>query len=318
MAALARIRSRKLRDVASVRRIDVLSTLSAAVCAGGALPAYGQTLTKITVGVNGSDDVTPLLWAKTSGMFARAGLDVDIQKFGSGSIATAAVIGGSLDAARSSLLPLISAHSRGIPVRLIAPGELATPGDPTEGMLVAKDSPVTSGAQLNGTTLPVPSIHDFNEIASRAWIDATGGDSKTVRFIELPISAIVPAIIDGRVPAGMVTDPFYKDAVTAGRVKTIGRPNQAIAKRYLITGYVTTEAFIAAHPRPFVHVRPGARSLGCVRDDASRRGGCSGRAVLGLERRGDQRDGNLTHPAGTRCEGYSAAHRRGGTLRHHS
>ena len=96
--------------------------------------------------------------------------------------------------------------------------------------------------------MPVPSIHDFHEVATRAWIDSTGGDSKTVRFIELPISAIVPAIVDGRVPAGMVTDPFYKDAVTAGRVKTIGRPNQAIAKRYLITGYVTTEAFIAAHP----------------------------------------------------------------------
>jgi len=201
----------------------------------------------LTVGVNGSDDVTPLLWAKTSGMFARAGLDVDIQKFGSGSVAVAAVIGGSLDVARTSLLPLISARNRGIPVQLIAPADLAVPNDDKEAIVVAKDSPVTSGRQLNGATLPIPALHDFNEVATRAWIDANGGDSKTVRFIEVPISSIVPAIEAGRVAGGMVTDPFLQDALAAGRVKVIGRPNEAIAKRYLITAYMATEAFIAAH-----------------------------------------------------------------------
>jgi NitT/TauT family transport system substrate-binding protein len=230
-----------------MRRLAVISALAAAGCAGSALPALGQTATKISVGVNGSDDVTPLLWGKTSGMFARAGLDVDVQKFPSSSIALAALLGGSLDIVRGSLLPLISARSRGIPVQLVAPAELAMPEDPSEGMVVAKDSPITSGKQLNGATLPVPSLHDFNEIATRAWIDTTGGDSKTVHFIELPIASIIPAIADGRVPAGMVTNPFLKDGLTAGHIKVIGRPNQAIGKSYLIVAYVTTAAFIAAH-----------------------------------------------------------------------
>lgn len=230
-----------------MRRIDIVRALVAAGCAGGALPALGQTATKLSVGVNASDDVAPLLWAKTSGMFTRAGLDVDIQKFTSGSIAVAAVIGGSLDIARTSLLPLISAHNRGIPVQLIAPGELALPNDPTEAIVVAKNSPVTSAKQLNGATMPVPALHSFNEMATRAWIDATGGDSKTVHFVEVPISSIVPAIEAGRMPAGMVTDPFLKDALAAGRVNVIGRPNEAIGKRYLITAYMTMAPFIAAH-----------------------------------------------------------------------
>ena len=49
----------------------------------------------LRVGTNAADDVTPLLWAKATGMFAKAGLNVDIQKMTSGSAVTAAVIGGS-------------------------------------------------------------------------------------------------------------------------------------------------------------------------------------------------------------------------------
>ena len=39
----------------------------------------------------------PVLWAQHSGMFAKAGLTVDIQKFTAGSAVTAAVVGGALD-----------------------------------------------------------------------------------------------------------------------------------------------------------------------------------------------------------------------------
>ena len=36
-------------------------------------------------------------------------------------------------------------------------------------------------------------------IAARAWIDRTGGDSKSVRYIELPLSEMTTAVRDGRV-----------------------------------------------------------------------------------------------------------------------
>lgn len=230
-----------------MRRIDTLRTLSAAALMLPALPARAQTPTKISVGVNASSDISPLLWAKTSGMFEKAGLDVDIQKMTSGSAAISAVIGGSLDMARASLLPLLNARAHNVPVELVAAGDLAVAGDPTEAIVVAANSPITSGKQLNGATLPTPSLHDFNEIATRAWIDKTGGDSSTVKFIEMPISAIVPAILEARLPAGMVTDPSLKSALTAGGVKIIGRANTAIAGRYLITSYVSTTSWVDAH-----------------------------------------------------------------------
>ena len=176
-----------------MRRRDFAGSLAAlAVARAATRPLNAQTPPfALQLGSNAADDVTPVLWAQHSGMFAKAGLAVDIQKFTSGSAVTAAVVGGALDVGKSSLLPLISARSHGVPVQLIAPAELSVGEDPSAGIIVLKDGPIKSARDLNGSTLPSPSLRDYFWIADRAWIDANGGDSKTVKFIELPISAML-------------------------------------------------------------------------------------------------------------------------------
>ena len=229
-----------------MKRSDFTAVLGAGAFGALTAPAAAQTadLTAIRLGTNANSDSTPLFWASTSGMFARAGLKVDIQKFTSGTAAIAALVGGSLDVARGSLLPLISARSHGIPVQIVAAAELSVAGDPSEGIVTLKESAVTSGKDLNGATMPVPALHDFNEMSTRSWIDATGGDSKTVKFIELPLSAMLPALLQGRVKAAMLTNPFLTSAIASGRTKLIGRPNGSIAPRFLITCYCSTQTFV--------------------------------------------------------------------------
>ncbi len=229
-----------------MNRIDFTRALAAGALSAAAGPVAAQNAapTSIRLGTNANDDITPLLWAQTSGMFSRAGLKVDIQKFNSGSIAIAAVIGGSLDIARVSLLPLISARSRGISLQIVAPGEMSLSSDPTEAIITLKDAPYASGKDLNGTTMPVPALHDFDEVVTRAWIDHTGGDSKTVKFIELPSSAVLPALQQGRISAAFITNPYLTSAMQSGKVKNMGSPNEAIAKRFLVTCFCANESFI--------------------------------------------------------------------------
>src|SRR6202050_1252783 len=219
-------------------RRDFTRTLAAAALTGLARPAPAQSgLTTLHVGTNAADDVTPLLWAKATGMFAKAGLDVDIQKLTSGSAVTSATIGGSLDIGRSSVLPLISARSRGVPVMLIAPAELTEGEDPSGALIVLKDSPINSGRDLNGQTLASPSLKDYFEVSVRAWIDANGGDSKTTKFVELPIASDLAALEAGRIAAVGLPNPFLANALATGKVRVLGRPNTAIAKRFLVTAY---------------------------------------------------------------------------------
>jgi NitT/TauT family transport system substrate-binding protein len=231
-----------------LNRRDFSTALAAGALSGIALPAAAQgSALSLSVGTNAADDVTPLLWAKATGMFAKAGLDVDIQKLTSGSAVTSATIGGSLDIGRSSVLPLISARSHGVPVMLIAPAELTEGQDPSGALIVLKDSTITSGRDLNGQTLASPSLKDYFEISTRAWIDANGGDSKTTKFVELPIASDLAALEAGRIAAVGLPNPFLANALATGKVRVLGRPNTAIAKRFLVTCYFAMEGFIAQH-----------------------------------------------------------------------
>jgi NitT/TauT family transport system substrate-binding protein len=139
---------------------------------------------------------------------------------------------------------LINARSHGIPLELIAAADMSLSDDPTEGIVTLKESPYKTGKDLNGTTMPIPALHDFDEVATRAWVDATGGDSKTIHFIELPQSAVLAALQQGRVAAAFLSNPFLTNAVQSGKAHVIGEPNGAIAKRFLITAYCSTTAFV--------------------------------------------------------------------------
>jgi NitT/TauT family transport system substrate-binding protein len=229
-----------------VRRRSFTASVAALAFAQATLRgAVAQTAPfALQLGSNAADDVTPVLWAQHSGMFAKAGLTVDIQKFTSGSAVTAAVIGGALDVGKSSLLPLISARNHGVPIKLLAPGEIWLSEAPISGMVVLKDSPIASARDLNGKILPTPSLRDIVETSSRAWIDANGGDSKTVRFVEMPSAAVLAALLDGRVAAATLSNPYFGNVAASGKVRILSRPEDAIAKRFMITAWFATESYI--------------------------------------------------------------------------
>jgi NitT/TauT family transport system substrate-binding protein len=235
-----------------VRRRSFVGSLAALALARSAMQPAGAQPPPFTLrlGSNAADDVTPVLWAQHSGMFAKAGLAVEIEKFTSGSAVTAAVVGGALDVGKSSLLPLISARTHGVPLKLIAPGEIWLSDEPISWMVVRKDSPVTSAKDLNGKIMPTPSLRDIVETSSRAWIDANGGDSKTVRFVELPSAAVLAALLDGRVAAATLSNPYFGNVMASGKVRILSRPEDAIAKRFMITAWFATEAYIEKNREP--------------------------------------------------------------------
>ncbi len=222
-----------------------------AVLASGAafltLRATGRAagLTAVRAGGVPEDSITPALWAAQSGLFRRNGLDVDIQAQRSGSATASAVLGGTYDIGKSSLPSIIIAHTKGIPFVLIAPGGLYESTNPIIALLVRSDSPFKTGADLNGKTIAVSSLSDMYVIATRAWVDAHGGDSSTLKLIEMPISAVAPALEQGRIDAGCSIEPELHAAVAEGKVKALCAPCDAIAPSYLYSGWFTTAEYAA-------------------------------------------------------------------------
>jgi NitT/TauT family transport system substrate-binding protein len=223
------------------------------IIAGGAMllaagrSAFAQTaLTTVRVASNPVNDVTPLIYAQNSGLFKNAGLDVTLEKATNGSAVAAALAGNAIDVGKVSSTAIITAHARGIPLTIIFPDRLHTFGPDSESQIVVPpDSPIRIGRDLNGKTISVGAIKDSTWIGARLFVDAAGGDSTTVKFIELPFSAVTAAVLAKRIDAGVSNAPYLKDDVRAGKVRALGDLLGALGPHFLETAWVCTADYIA-------------------------------------------------------------------------
>jgi ABC-type nitrate/sulfonate/bicarbonate transport system substrate-binding protein len=233
-----------------LRRVLVGGGVSCALLFGllGA-PSESQDMIPITIASSQFDSSTAGYYAYKTGMFKKAGLDVTYMPMGSGAIAPA-VIGGTVTFGGSNLFSVVEARAHGVPVVVIAPGATfdKTDEDGYVGFIVAKNSPIHSGKDLNGKTVGTPALKDFNALAVMAWIDQTGGDSSTVHFVELPASIGAASVVAGRVDATVLTVPYLKPAVDSGNVRVLTDAYSSIAKAFLGLGWIATQAYADAHP----------------------------------------------------------------------
>ena len=131
---------------------------------------------------------------------------------------------------------------------VVAPGTTTGADDRGVALIVAANSPIRSGRDLNGKTVGVTSLVTIELIASRAYIDASGGDSSTVHFVEVPPSASLSAIEGGRIDATTILEPHLTAALASGKVRIVTYPYGSIAKIFDGADWFTTRAWAEAHP----------------------------------------------------------------------
>lgn len=86
----------------------------------------------------------------------------------------------------------------------------------------------------------------YRESRSRARLGRVPDRRRLVKFIEMPFTDIVQALAQNRIDAGELTEPFVSQGKKVGRV--LSNCMATVAKRYLMSAYVTTTAWAQAHP----------------------------------------------------------------------
>jgi len=170
---------------------------------------------------------------------------VEATTVSSGNAALAALAGGSVDVAFTSLLPVAQGHLRGVPFRIVAPAGWYISDQPQLMMLVKKNSSIRNGRDLNGKTIASASLRDLNVAGMLAWIDQNGGDSHSVRIVEIPNSALLAALDEGRIDAAILITPFLDQALASGKTRVLAKAYDAIAKRFETAGLVASADYIA-------------------------------------------------------------------------
>ncbi len=225
--------------------------IGSCLAAASAAPAFAQVAAPVTLHLTGTgaDDVVSVLYAQKNGQFRAAGLDTVYERANSGAAGVAAIVSGSFDIGKSSMGSLIAARARNIDLKIVAGGAIFRSADQLGQVLlvVAADSPLHTAKDFSGKTLSVPALGDQNVLTARAWIDSQGGDSRTVQFVEVPSSAAVAAIAQGRVAGSVLVPPFAARAIADGKMRSVATVFSAIAPRFLETAWFATADYVAKH-----------------------------------------------------------------------
>ena len=102
-------------------------------------------------------------------------------------------------------------------------------------VLVNGAGPIRVPKDLNGKTVAVNGINNITMLPVEAWIDKNGGDSKTVKWIEIPIFQANDAVSAGKVDATVTGEPFITFGEDKG-LRALFMDKNAIASRYVLSG----------------------------------------------------------------------------------
>jgi NitT/TauT family transport system substrate-binding protein len=228
-----------LLEISRARSLVFLAAAATAPTAAFAQSSAAEVT--LRVGSLPGEFAADLFYGIDEGFFQRAGIKIDLQMLSNGAATSAAILGGSLDIGLTDCLTVAEGYLRGLDVTFIAPAAgfakpwpMAFATRPDANISVAKD--------LNGKTMGTLAVKNATSMMAYYWIDHNGGDSQTVKWVELPFPNAVNAIVDKRIDGFLLGEPFLIQARDAGLHITPLEHNTS-ANLWMVNGWVTTRTW---------------------------------------------------------------------------
>lgn len=228
-----------------VSRARLLALSAVTLTLGFAGRASAQTSDRVSVGSTANDSYAEPFYANDEGFFERARLHVDVQQFPTGAGVAAAVAGNAIDIGITNPIALANAVEHGLPFAFFAAAGAYNPKE--VALCVAADSPIKTVRDLNGKTLGTTALRGDNSLEVSAWIDQMGGDSSTLRFVEMPMSTMAAAIVRGTVAAAEISEPALSIAASAGGIRVLGHPMDVYGSNFMVGGWFGRAEWLAAN-----------------------------------------------------------------------
>ena len=205
-------------------------------------------LTTIRIADAGQDVDAEAFYAQELGIFRKYGINAEITllRKGGGAAAVAAVAGGAVDVGEGDLVSVANAHQRGIRIVLLAPSGVYRSTAPTTEVIVAKDSPIASGKDLEGKTVALISPEGPSRIATEAWLESSGAAPEKVSFVEIPPVNMAAAVERGTVAAAVINEPSLTASQSCCRV--LANLFQSIGNEWQLNAWYATADWVTKEP----------------------------------------------------------------------
>jgi NitT/TauT family transport system substrate-binding protein len=258
------LRQLKTRTVGTAAAASALALLLAACGDSGSDKAGGGQDAHVTVAALPLTDSAALYIARDRGLFKKEGLEVDIQPVQQSIQALPALTKGQVDViASANYVTFLQAYEKGtLDVRILAEGVRTAPH--MMDVLVPKDSPIKSAADLKGKKVAVNILHNIQTLTLDAILDKQGAGRPDYRQIAFP--QMGPALERHQVDAVHVVEPFdsaIQDDLGA-RILLDGGSDPVTSLP--ISGYVTTAQFAKKHPDSAAKFRRAIEAASAIAD----------------------------------------------------
>lgn len=219
----------------------------AGTTAEGSQPGSDSAGDGVTVRVasNSNIGVLPVWVAMDTGIFDKYGISVDYTLVDNvGTLPPA--VGKSFDIAFITTSGGIAANAQGIPITEVSGAYDDTVDNPNSFVMVKKDSPIKSLADLKGKTVGVLTLTGTLHYATLKLLDDAGVDPSTVNFINVDGPQQAAQLEAGRVDAVETLAPF-SDQINAAGGTSLGVPFQALADTVSVIWWGSTPEWAKAN-----------------------------------------------------------------------
>jgi len=184
------------------------------------------------------------------GFFRKRGLDVKVQAAAGGAVIVPAIINGSIQFGGSNVVSSMLAKSRGLPIKMIAPGthaggSLRKPD--WAGVVVKRGSSIRTAQDLEGKTIATNTLRNVTEVTVKATLEKRGVDVSKLKWLEVDFPQMHDAVAADRVDAALIIEPFFYEAKKAGD-RVIVHPYVGTRPGMQIGSYLAHEDYIKDHP----------------------------------------------------------------------
>jgi NitT/TauT family transport system substrate-binding protein len=230
-------------------RLRAAQTIAGAVASPWLMAKAAEAqVSTIRVAMIAIEPTCLIYYAKENGYFEKAGINVEITENPSSPAVAAAVVSGTYDIGYATMSTLAEAHVKGLPFVMIAAAGLIVPDLVIGGIMTPANSTIRTAKDCNGKTFGTSGLNTQSEYAPRAWVDKHGGDSSTIKFIEIPFPQTVDALAAGRIDAAYLVEPFITIGTRRNLIRMLASGDDAIAPTYLASAWYASSVWTKAHP----------------------------------------------------------------------
>jgi NitT/TauT family transport system substrate-binding protein len=234
--------------------MGAVAGLLVAGCSGGGSGGSSSgplEKTKLVVAAVPATDSAGLYIAQERGMFAAAGLQVQIKTAVSSADVITKQEQGGYDISSGAYPSYIAADARGASFRVLVSG--STMGPATQEIMVPQDSPINTVADLKGKTIAINAPGNIGTLLVDSLLDdnavnwrATGADGITL--VTMPFPKMAKALAAHQVDAAWMPEPFITEDEESIGAQPLADTDQGAAESLPIAGYVVTQSWLDKYP----------------------------------------------------------------------